>query len=381
VDGTFLKGKGGGILLVACAKDTGNKIFIIAVASVSIENQENWQWFLSCISQWIVTPPFVISDREKGLINAVNSVFPSTDHFFCFRHIMENMIVKFKHSNGAPQRKSKGFWNNIRSKCWALARSMTKQEFDTSSNLLQSDPLGKEIYNWLEEIGFSKFVLYDAVVARHGILTSNNVESINARLSNIRKLPILDLLRQIEIVVIVDRYLRYAKIEATDTLLTKYAANRVTKMAKLLEQCNFSATCIGSMKFMVNDGTGKTFETHLNTDGCTCGFSSHHSFPCLHMMFVAKNVSVNLSSLIPHEWHRETYLNGYKECSNGTVLVAMNEIVKETMRPPNIERKRGRPRVKRLRSTAELEVSTDSKRSYRCAKCKEIGHNKASCNK
>ena len=42
-------------------------------------------------------PAFVISDRDKGLINAVK-LFPGVPHFFCFRHLMENFNKRFKNA-------------------------------------------------------------------------------------------------------------------------------------------------------------------------------------------------------------------------------------------------------------------------------------------
>ena len=45
VDGTFLKTKFGGMLLIASTQDAAGKIFLIAFAVVDSENDSSWIWF------------------------------------------------------------------------------------------------------------------------------------------------------------------------------------------------------------------------------------------------------------------------------------------------------------------------------------------------
>jgi transposase-like protein len=71
-------------------------------------------------------PSFVISDREKGLINAVEEVF-GTDlhHAYCFHHIMENFNKKFKNKD------LKGF-------VWDIAKATTDSDFEEKLKILTS---------------------------------------------------------------------------------------------------------------------------------------------------------------------------------------------------------------------------------------------------
>lgn len=46
IDGTHLKGNYGGILLSAVALDGNNEIFLLAYAIVSVEDKDNWSFFL-----------------------------------------------------------------------------------------------------------------------------------------------------------------------------------------------------------------------------------------------------------------------------------------------------------------------------------------------
>jgi hypothetical protein len=58
----------GGVLLIACFRNGNKELQIVACGIVSIENEENWFWFLDLILKYLATlPAFIISDRDKGL--------------------------------------------------------------------------------------------------------------------------------------------------------------------------------------------------------------------------------------------------------------------------------------------------------------------------
>nr|CCA27265.1 Similar to mudrA protein putative [Albugo laibachii Nc14] len=97
VDGTFLKTTVGGILLVACFCNGNMELQIIAITVVSIENQDNWVFFLKFLLAHLIQPPaFIVSGRDKGLIPAVKAIESIHHHLNCFRRIMENSNTKFK---------------------------------------------------------------------------------------------------------------------------------------------------------------------------------------------------------------------------------------------------------------------------------------------
>lgn len=71
LDGCFLKGHCQGELLSAVGRDANNQIFPIAWAVVSVENKENWSWFLENliadleVENGFGTGPTIISDQHK----------------------------------------------------------------------------------------------------------------------------------------------------------------------------------------------------------------------------------------------------------------------------------------------------------------------------
>lgn len=74
-------------------KDYSNHIIPVALALVLVENYDNWVWFLKVVRDELgeMRKTTVLSDRQKGLVAAVKTVFPESDHRYCLCHIMDNI--------------------------------------------------------------------------------------------------------------------------------------------------------------------------------------------------------------------------------------------------------------------------------------------------
>ncbi|XP_021754555.1 uncharacterized protein LOC110719884 [Chenopodium quinoa] len=99
LDGCHLKGAFPGQILVAVAKDGNNNLFPLAWATVEIENQETWGWFLESLMSMFTHDQgaglTIMSDRQKGLIKAMADVIPKAEQRFCVRHIWANFKLNF----------------------------------------------------------------------------------------------------------------------------------------------------------------------------------------------------------------------------------------------------------------------------------------------
>ena len=75
LDGCHLKGRFGGQLLSATAKDGNDNIFPMAMVAVEQENKDNWTWFLKQFADDIGRPKELnlvfISDRQKVLSSSL----------------------------------------------------------------------------------------------------------------------------------------------------------------------------------------------------------------------------------------------------------------------------------------------------------------------
>ncbi|XP_076923134.1 uncharacterized protein LOC143585176 [Bidens hawaiensis] len=95
LDGCFMKEKYPGQILTAVGTDGNNCLYPVAFAIVEAKCTDSWKLFLDLLGDDLDLPPDAnftfISDRQKGLIQAVESVFPRAEHQFYCRHIHENL--------------------------------------------------------------------------------------------------------------------------------------------------------------------------------------------------------------------------------------------------------------------------------------------------
>ncbi|XP_024004160.1 uncharacterized protein LOC112081609 [Eutrema salsugineum] len=84
VDGCFMKCTLKGQLLAAVGKDANNGMYPFAWAVVDVENEENWTWFFKLLKADFNLQQgqhyTIISDRQKGLLNAVQNELPHIEH-------------------------------------------------------------------------------------------------------------------------------------------------------------------------------------------------------------------------------------------------------------------------------------------------------------
>ncbi|GJV04332.1 chloroplast stem-loop binding protein of 41 kDa b, chloroplastic [Tanacetum coccineum] len=95
LDGAFMKGPFPGQVFVAVGLDSNNRIYPLAYALVEAETKSSWCWFLQCLGDDIDLRPNLkytfISDRQKGIVLAIKTVYLSAEHRYCLRNIHENM--------------------------------------------------------------------------------------------------------------------------------------------------------------------------------------------------------------------------------------------------------------------------------------------------
>ena len=120
----------------------------------------------------------IISDRDKGLLNAVELELPGASYAMCCQHIAENIHKKFGKEYKAP--------------FWQIARAQSQSAFDTAVQALQI--ASPQVEEYISSIGYQNFALLSFPLPRFGHDTSNIVESTNSVCRKIRELPPLQLL-------------------------------------------------------------------------------------------------------------------------------------------------------------------------------------------
>lgn len=188
LDGTHLLGKYGGILLGATAKDGNEGFFHLAFAIVDNETDDNWTWFTSTLGDAIYGDDdytniiTFISDRSKGLVNAIAKVFPSSPHAYCLRHLHANFLK----SNGQ-------LGKSLKDECWSLimkiAYACTSFEYDEAVRSLLAT--SGQAHHWMfQKSDMSHWCNYLFRGQRWGEMYSNVAESFNAWIREARHLPV-----------------------------------------------------------------------------------------------------------------------------------------------------------------------------------------------
>ncbi|XP_059432656.1 uncharacterized protein LOC132174219 [Corylus avellana] len=94
VDACFLKSEFVGQLHAAVARDVNDDIYPLAYDICECEDQHTWTWFLSCLLEDIGNPRVhtwsFMSNRQKGLLNAMEDLMPGLEHQLCLRHLHAN---------------------------------------------------------------------------------------------------------------------------------------------------------------------------------------------------------------------------------------------------------------------------------------------------
>ncbi|KAK0574114.1 hypothetical protein LWI29_018354 [Acer saccharum] len=176
IDATHLTGSLKGVLLIASAKDGDSKIYPLAFGFAASECKGSWTWFLSELKKGIGSPQdlVIVSDRHRGIISAMNEVFPYAQHAFCVFHIAQ----KFRRSSKNQSLAREFFYNA----CYQHRRD------DCDIDLQQMAACNQRYYNDVMKIGVDKFTNAYCPKNRYQMMSTQLAESMNSALLDLRKL-------------------------------------------------------------------------------------------------------------------------------------------------------------------------------------------------
>ncbi|XP_076882679.1 uncharacterized protein LOC143531220 [Bidens hawaiensis] len=154
---------------------------------VEAECTDSWKWFLDILGDDLDLPHDAnftfISDRQKGLIQAVESVFPRAEHRFCCRHIHENLRQTWRGDL------YKGLFYRAASATSVPYFNMAMEEIK-KTNL--------DMFLWLSEIPAARWSRsHFSGRAKSDMLLNNLCESFNKQLVGARDKPIITCLEYI----------------------------------------------------------------------------------------------------------------------------------------------------------------------------------------
>ncbi|XP_062085382.1 uncharacterized protein LOC133791471 [Humulus lupulus] len=373
IDGTFLKTKYGGTMLLAVAYDANNQLFPMAFAIVDSENHDSWKYFLQKLREAIgeVENLVYVSDRHQSIEHAVEVVFPEACHCFCFKHITMNVTFKFK-------------IDVCNTQIWLAAYAWSKIECDRHFEVLKRmDP---PIATYVEQIGLEKWARPYCPGDRYNIMTSNAAESFNNVTEEFRKYPITTLVEFTRFTLqnwFADRLENASK--CTTPLATTFE-----KDLKAQHEDGRFRTVYRNGAQLFNVGTGPEGQRGGDVDlverTCTCGMFQSLKIPCPHACAAAISQNASLYALSSPYYTKDTWKKTY----DATINVVGEE--DDWVLPEHIKNMRvgvpvdkkpvGRPRksnagrrpTKRRPSNGQVVVEP-----RHCTNCGGSGHNRATC--
>ncbi|XP_022883421.1 uncharacterized protein LOC111400226 [Olea europaea var. sylvestris] len=98
VDGTTLKARYGGKLIIATCQDANIQIYPLAFGIVDGENDVAMSWFFTKLREVIgdVENLAFVTDRGQSIINGIAEVFPEAHHGYCMYHIQGNLKTRYR---------------------------------------------------------------------------------------------------------------------------------------------------------------------------------------------------------------------------------------------------------------------------------------------
>ncbi|XP_039138740.1 uncharacterized protein LOC120276066 [Dioscorea cayenensis subsp. rotundata] len=350
LDGTHLLGKYGGTLLGATGKDGNDGFFHVAFAILGDTIYDDDEYVK------IIT---FISDRSKGLINAVAKVLPSSPHAYCLRHLEANFMK-------ANVRLGK----SLKERCWSIlsriAFSCAEKEFDDDvANLLNTST---DAHQWLmQKSDLAHWANYMFKGDRWVEMYSNVAESYNAWIKEARHLPVTNMVDSIRFKLMGMLCHQREQSQRWERRLCPVIHRKIEELVE--ESRNLLVGRSDGDHFEVVDQ--KNYCINLNAWTCSCCMWQVYGIPCKHACAAILQTDTNIHRYIDDYFTVDSYRQAYAEA----IFSVPDDINSELLvRPPITKKPVGRPRRKRLES------QPSSVHELRCSRCHDAGHNCRSCN-
>jgi len=395
LDASHLKNKWKGNLFFASAKDSEDHIVPLAFGLVAdTENKESWEIFLKFLktSFEINDNMMFISDKDKGILPAMNNIFPQNNHLSCTFHISQNVKGRF----GKEVSK---FVNSL---------SVCKSEMAFLNEMEKLKSVNTDAFEYISSLDLKAFVDCYVPDGRFDFYTSNISESLNGTLFSSRKESYLVLANHI----VMKMSTWFAKrFQKSTKMYNAKKRHKLTKSNKKKLKKNWEAgekmkvTPISEVLFLVayNHDGNKTIKQRVNinantiNDVCKCGVVRQFEFACAHVCavfyYLGKSIKYVERKYCSYWYTREALKSTYEI---PIVDVSIPTTVKDEILVPKLVSQRGRPKEKRIknkfwaRSVNCIPGSNDVKEKIhlkkykpvrRCRKCNRTGHNIRTCSK
>ncbi|KAL0448599.1 UNVERIFIED_CONTAM: hypothetical protein Slati_1416300 [Sesamum latifolium] len=357
LDGCFLKIVYQGQLLVAVGRDGNDNMMPIAIVVVQVENRENWSWFIGELLDDIgglgADKWSFISDRQKGLVDALRELAPGSEHKFCVRHLYENFKAKFK---GAE----------LNEYLWKAATTANKQEFRAHmKKIVELNPKKSQDYEtaaeWLSKIPAEHWSrAFFPMKSKCDILVNNLCESFNNFILDARDKPIIIMLECIRTKLMTRLQCKRVEMEKYTGSVCPNVLKKVNKQGKLARHC-FNRWC-GASEFEIDHFLHK-YIVDLDKKTCTCCMFQLTGYPCCHAYSAIADMRHEYEDYVDACYKKPVYLKAYEYMIHG--VPGQEQYVNtgsEPLKAPRFKKKRGRPVKMRRKGPNEVQSVSSTRK-------------------
>ncbi|XP_057791299.1 uncharacterized protein LOC131008435 [Salvia miltiorrhiza] len=379
IDGCHLKGPVPGIMLTAVGVDRNNNIYPLAWAVVNRESRELWEWFLVVLKQDLelhVDRDYTfMSDKQKGLIQAMAAIFPNSEHRFCVRHLHGNFQLA-------------GFRGlRFKTALMKAAHASTVQEWKARMSELKH--LNEAAWAWLNAKPphqWSKSHFCED--SKCDMLLNNVCEVFYSTILEAREMPIITMLEWIRswIMVRFQRHRDLATHKWKGKLCPRIKKKSLKNMLPKLVSAFQSREIIVIMR---SDAMmGGQFVVELDDWTCSCRNWQLSGIPCSHAICAINHQKKKKEDYVHDCYTVHTFMKTYSETIKG---INGQQLWGETMYipplPPHMDKGKGNKARRKgpdEKEDEKLKKHTKLKRkqtTVRCNVCGFEGHNCRTCDK
>ncbi|KAM3374531.1 hypothetical protein P3S68_013245 [Capsicum galapagoense] len=368
LEATSLRSKYKETLLTATAVDADDGFFPVAFAVIDIENDDSWRWFLEQLKSALSNSQSLtfISDREKNLKNSVLEVFENASHGYSIFHLLESFKRNMKgpfHGDGRAV---------LPEIFLAAAHAVRLGSFKNSTEQIKQ--ICSHAYDWLIQIEPECWTSLSFKGQHYNYITENVAEPYSKLIEDSRGSTIM---QKIEALIgMLGDLIDHRKLESSNWS-TKLTPSKERKIQKEAAKAHGLKVLISSdVLFEVHDEM--THVVNIEIRECTCLEWKQSGLPCCHAVAVFNYIGRCVYDYCSSYFTVESYCSTYSTCVNpipgiGTPVEEDVESDTADVLPPCP------PESPIEEKPEETKTADPEKRTVTCSRCKEPGHNKASC--
>lgn len=370
LESTSLKSKYREMLLTATAVDADDGFFPVAFAIVDVENNDNWRWFLEQIKSAVTTSQSItfVSDREKGLKNSVLEVFENAHHGYSMFHLVES----FRRSLRGPFHGADGR-GVLPGIFLAAAHAVRLGGYKNFTEQIKQ--ISSQAYDWVIQIEPECWTSLLFKGVNYNYITENVSELYTKLMEDVQEATIM---QKIEALICMINGLFKNRQAQSSTWSTKLTPS-IEK--KLLEDA-FKARSLKvlfSSDVLAEVHDDCTHVVNIENRECTCLEWKEDRLPCCHAIAVLNCRDKSVYDYCPKHFTVESFHSIYSASLHPIPDIG-KPVDREEADPDSAQVLPPSPPKLTTQQKKELaRMEALNRRTVTCTRCKEPGHNKASC--